>query len=137
MDSGDRFEQPGSSALDMDPRAVAFCRSDGTEVFSSVAHGSNFHAGDPFDVESIHADVRRVFHQQVERATTAAEAQRGHGRTLLILGESGAGKTHLLRALRTQVHGRRLGYVGYLQLTPEADDHTRHVLRRLITSAAS
>jgi energy-coupling factor transporter ATP-binding protein EcfA2 len=130
----DLFEQPGSAAVGMDPRAVAFCRSDGPEVFSSIAHSSHFHERDPFDVEAIHADARQMFHRQVERATTPEQAQRGHGRTLLVLGESGAGKTHLLRALRAQVHGRRLGYVGYLQLTAEVDDYTRYVLRSLIDS---
>lgn len=130
----DLFEQPGSAAVDMDPRAVAFCRSDGPEIFSSIAHGAQFHERDPFDVEAIHADARRVFHQQVDRATTPEHAQRGQGRMLLVLGESGAGKTHLLRALRAQVHGRRLGYVGYLQLTSEVDDYARYVLRSLIDS---
>jgi adenylylsulfate kinase-like enzyme len=129
----DLFEQP-TARPGVDPRAIAFCRSDGPEVFSSIAHGSHFHERDPFDVEAIHAEARSVFHQQLERATTPEHAQRNHGHTLLVLGESGAGKTHLLRALRAQVHGRRLGYVGYLQLTSEIDDHTRTVLRSLIDS---
>lgn len=129
----DLFEQPTAQS-GADPRTVAFCRSDGPEVFSSIAHGSHFHERDPFDVESIHADARGVFHQQIERATTPEHAQRNHGHTLLVLGESGAGKTHLLRALRAQVHGRRLGYVGYLQLTSDVDDCTRSVLRSLIDS---
>ncbi|TMQ11253.1 MAG: ATP-binding protein [Deltaproteobacteria bacterium] len=129
----DLFEQP-IAKVGVDPRAVAFCRSDGPEVFSSIAHGSHFHERDPFDVETIHGDARVAFHQQVERATTPEQAQRGHGHTLLVLGESGAGKTHLLRALRAQVHGRRLGYVGYLQLTSEVDDYTRYVLRSLVDS---
>jgi Cdc6-like AAA superfamily ATPase len=129
----DLFEQPTAQA-GSDPRAVAFCRSDGPEVFSSIAHGSHFHERDPFDVESIHADARNVFHQQVERATTPEQAHHGHGHTLLILGDSGAGKTHLLRALRAQVHARRLGYVGYLQLNPDVDDPARHILRSLIDS---
>ena len=129
----DLFEQP-TARPGADPRAAAFCRSDGPEVFSSIAHASHFHERDPFDVEAIHADARTVFHQQVERATTPEQARRNHGHTLLVLGESGAGKTHLLRALRAQVHGRRLGYVGYLQLTPEVDDHTRAVLRSLVDS---
>jgi DNA helicase HerA-like ATPase/energy-coupling factor transporter ATP-binding protein EcfA2 len=130
----DLFEQPGSAAVDTDPRAVAFCRSDGPEIFSSIAHGAQFHERDPFDVEAIHADARGVFHQQVDRATTPEQAQRGQGRMLLVLGESGAGKTHLLRSLRAQVHSRRLGYVGYLQLTSEVDDYARYVLRSLIDS---
>jgi Cdc6-like AAA superfamily ATPase len=75
-----------------------------------------------------------VFHQQVERATTPEQAQHGHGHTLLVLGASGTGKTHLMRALRTQVHAQRLGYVGYLQLTADVDDPGRHVLRSLIDS---
>ncbi|HET9627226.1 MAG TPA: DUF87 domain-containing protein [Kofleriaceae bacterium] len=117
-----------------DPRAVAFCRGDGPEVFSSISHGGQFHDRDPFDIEAIHADARAVFHQQIDRATTPEQARRGQGRMLLVLGASGAGKTHLLRALRAQVHRNRLGYVGYLQLAPDLDDYPRVVLRKLIDS---
>ncbi len=122
------------TVVGLDPRALAFCRPDGPEVFASVAHGSHFHEHDPYDVESIHAEIREVFHRQVERATTPDNHQYGHGRTLLILGESGAGKTHLLRALRTKVHKSRIGYVGYLQMTSEVNDYPRYVLRSLIDS---
>ncbi len=126
------FEPP--PAAGEDPRVVAFCREDGPEVFSSVAHGSQIHERDPFDVEAIHAEAREVYHRLVERATTPEHHQTGHGRTLLVLGESGCGKTHLLRALRTQVHARRLGYVGYLQMTSEVGEYSRYVLRSLIDS---
>jgi len=126
------FEPPPSAGVD--PREVAFCRDDGPEVFASVAHGSQIHERDPFDVEAIHAEARELFHRQVLRATTPEQHQRSHGRTLLILGESGSGKTHLLRALRTQVHAQRLGYVGYMQMTSEVGDYSRYVLRNLIDS---
>jgi len=128
----DLFDPP--ALVGDDPRDTAFCRSDGPEVFASVAHGSQIHERDPFDVESIHADARDVFHREIMRATTPEQHQYGHGRTLLILGESGSGKTHLLRALRQQVHAQRLGYVGYLQMTSEVGDYARYVLRNLIDS---
>jgi adenylylsulfate kinase-like enzyme len=128
----DLFEPPPVAGAD--PRSTAFCRADGPEVFSSVAHGSQIHERDPFDVEAIHADAREVFHRQVVLATTPEQHQYGHGRTLLVLGDSGSGKTHLLRALRQQVHSQRLGYVGYLQMTSEAGDYARYVLRNLIDS---
>lgn len=118
----------------VDPRIAAFCRDDGPEVFSSVAHGSQLFERDPFDVESIHAEAREVFHRQIVRATTPEQHWHGHGRTLLILGESGSGKTHLLRALRTQTHAQRVGYVGYLQMTSEVGEYSRYVLRNLIDS---
>ncbi len=130
----DLFEQRDDAPSGVDPRASAFCRSDGPEVFSTISHGAHFHERDPFDVESIHAEARRVFHQQLERATTPETARRGQGRLMLVLGDSGAGKTHLLRALRAQVHGRRLGYVGYLQLSAEVEDYARYTLRNLIDS---
>ena len=126
------FEPPPVAGAD--PRATAFCRADGPEVFSSVAHGSQIHERDPFDVEAIHADAREVFHRQVVLATTPEQHQYGHGRTLLVLGDSGSGKTHLLRALRHQVHSQRLGYVGYIQMTSEVGDYARYVLRNLIDS---
>lgn len=118
----------------MDPRALAFCRGDGPEVFSSVAHGSQVHVRDPFDVESIHAEARAVFHRQVERAVTPAQHALGHGRTMLVLGDSGSGKTHLLRALRYQLHSQRRGYAGYLQMSTEVGDYARYVLRNFIDS---
>ena len=128
----DLFEPPPAAGAD--PRDAAFCRADGPEVFSSVAHGSQIHERDPFDVESIHGEAREVFHRQIVRATTPEQHQYGHGRTLLVLGDSGSGKTHLLRALRQQVHAQRLGYVGYLQMTSEIGDYARYVLRNLIDS---
>jgi DNA helicase HerA-like ATPase/energy-coupling factor transporter ATP-binding protein EcfA2 len=128
----DLFEPP--AAVGLDPRAAAFCRPDAPEVFSSVAHGSQIHERDPFDVEAIHAEAREVFHRLLVRATTPEQHQHGHGRTLLVLGESGAGKTHLLRALRYQVHSQRLGYVGYMQMTTEVGDYARYVLRNFIDS---
>ncbi|HWO23953.1 MAG TPA: DUF87 domain-containing protein [Kofleriaceae bacterium] len=126
------FEEPAAPGAD--PRALAFCRSDGPEVFSSIAHGAHIHDRDPFDIEMIHAEARDVFYQQVDRATTPEQAQRGGGRMLLVLGESGSGKTHLLRALRAQVHGRRLGYFGYMQMTADVDEPARYVLRSLVDS---
>jgi adenylylsulfate kinase-like enzyme len=118
----------------VDPRVAAFCRDDGPEVFASVAHGSQIHERDPFDVEAIHSEAREVFHRELERATTPEQTQRGHGHTILVLGDSGSGKTHLMRALRTQVHGQRRGYVGYLQMTSDVGDYARYVLRSLIDS---
>ncbi len=127
-----RFER--QIVTGVDPRAVAFCREDGPEVFGTVAHGSQIHERDPFDVESIHAEVREIFHRQVTRATEPEQHSRGHGRTLLVLGQSGSGKTHLLRALRAQVHSSRMGYVGYLQMTSEVGDYSRYVVRSLVDS---
>jgi len=125
------FETRGRPGVD--PRAAAYCRADGPEVFSSVAHGSQIFERDPFDVETIHADARSVFASQVEHAITPSH-HGGHGRTLLVLGNAGSGKTHLLRAFRAQIHEGRLGYVGYLQMSSDVGDYSRYVLAKLIDS---
>ncbi|MBZ0233460.1 MAG: hypothetical protein K8M05_14130, partial [Deltaproteobacteria bacterium] len=118
----------------VDPRAAAFCRPDGPEVFSSVAHGSQIFERDPFDVDTIHAEARAIFHRQIEHAITPSHHDAGHGRTLLVLGTAGSGKTHLLRAFRTAVHEERLGYVGYLQMSSDVGDYSRYVLTKLVDS---
>jgi hypothetical protein len=128
-----RFELDTPAAAE-DPRAIAFCRPDGPDVFAAVAHGSQIHERDPLDVEAIHAEARAVFHDQIEHAITPIRHVGSHGRTMLVLGGSGSGKTHLMRAFRTHVHGERLGYVGYLQMTAEAGDYARYVLQNLVDS---
>jgi hypothetical protein len=118
----------------LDPRVVAFCRPDSPEVFSSVAYGARVFEPDPFDVVTIHEAARDVFRTQLERAITPVHREGDHGRTLLVLGRAGSGKTHLLRAFRTSAHELGLGYIGYLQMSSDVGDYARYVLTKLIDS---
>lgn len=120
-----------SSLLD-DPRARAFCSPDGSEVFHAVAHWNEIWHPDPYDVETIHEDAREAFRKLVARASMRPLP--ASGRILLLLGESGAGKTHLMRAFRNWTHGGGRGYCGYMQMTSAADDYGRYILSNLIDS---
>src|SRR5690606_21013066 len=64
---------------------------------------------------------------------TAADGDNQVGRILLLRGESGSGKTHLMRAFRTRTHGRGDGYFGYMQMTT-ASSYGPYILRKLIES---
>ena len=55
-------------------------------------------------------------------------------RILLFHGQSGAGKTHLIRALRTAAHRSGKAYFGYAQMTPDVANYADYYLRRLIAS---
>lgn len=114
-----------------DPRLEAFLRSP-LEVFHSVEHRHQVYRDDPFDVEIVHAEARQVFDRLLNRATTPPGVE--SGRILLLLGESGSGKTHLVRAFRNQVHARGLGFVGYMQMTSTTSNYGRYVLANLIDS---
>ena len=114
-----------------DPRVNAIC-SAGPEVFSGIVHQSQIWSPDPFDVEAIHAEARDGFHRLVGRAS--APTPPAHGKSLLLLGESGSGKTHLLRAFRADVHESGAGYCGYLQLLTRMDDYARYILSGVIDS---
>ena len=81
---------------------------------------------DPVDVELVHAAARRKF-SDLLGAVTAERAAQVQARILLFHGQSGAGKTHLIRALRTSAHRDR---PGLLRLC--ADDAGRGQLRRLL-----
>ena len=72
------------------------------EVFHSVEHRHEIWKDDPFDVESVHHEARDVFQNLLSRATTPQGLP--SGRVLLLLGDSGAGKTHLVRAFRRDTH---------------------------------
>jgi hypothetical protein len=113
-----------------DPRLAAFCDRNGPEVFSAIVHSNQIWTPDPFDVESIHAEARVAFTGLLNRA--AGPVPPPAGKTLLLLGEAGSGKTHLMRAFRTEAHSSATGYCGYLQMTTRGDNYARYVHSNLI-----
>jgi hypothetical protein len=117
-----------------DARIRAFLSNEAPQVFSSAAAPTQVWERDRLDVETVHAEARDAFERLLARVT--GPDHDGRGRILLVLGESGSGKTHLMRAFRSHVHGRGLGFVGYLQLTSRTDDYAAYVLGNLVDSLA-
>lgn len=102
-------------------------------VFHSVQDPASLIQADPFDVESIHGEARAAFEELVQHAKLPAlHAERG--RMLLVLGDSGAGKTHLLRAFRRHVQEYGRGFVAYAQLHSASDDYARYLLQQVVES---
>lgn len=103
-----------------------------TEIFRSVEDRQQIWVDDPFDTSSLHAEAREAFSSLLANATGAEPPT--SGRMLLILGDAGAGKTHLIRSFRSLVHKSRAGYLGYLQMVSGASHYPRYVLSNLIDS---
>ncbi len=121
-----------TSPVKQDPRVAALGSPNAPEVFQSVAHSQEIWKEDPFDVEAIHEEARETFQRLLNRAT--ANPGPDSGRIFLLLGEAGAGKTHLMRAFRNTIHGSQRGYFGYMQMTTQTDHYGRYMLRNLIAS---
>jgi energy-coupling factor transporter ATP-binding protein EcfA2 len=105
----------------------------GRRVFSSVAQASSVFEDDPFDVESVHASTREAFERLADQAL-APSIHHDRGRMLLILGDSGAGKTHLMRAFRRRIHERGSGFAAYAQLQSRSHEYGRYLLNHVIDS---
>lgn len=118
--------------MSSDPRIAAFCAPGGPEVFSGVVFGNQIWAPDPFDVPEVHAAAREMFSRLLTRAS--APDLPPTGKSLLILGEAGSGKTHLMRAFRTEAHASGTGYCGYMQMSSQSDNYPRYVLSYLLES---
>jgi energy-coupling factor transporter ATP-binding protein EcfA2 len=102
------------------------------DVFHSVEHRGQIWREDPFDVESVHEPARTAFQRLLTQVTTPPGLDAG--RILLLLGESGSGKTHLVRAFRNHVHLNGLGFVGYMQMTTSVTSYSRYLVSNLIDS---
>jgi hypothetical protein len=136
------FEAPAPTVEDVpegqshsplvDPRITAFCSPRLPDLFHAFAYSTDVWKADPFDVESIHSGARRWFDRTVNRVLESSGLS--SGRILLLLGESGSGKTHLMRAFRNQVHSHHRGYCAYMQMTAFTGQYGRYVLNNLIES---
>jgi Helicase HerA, central domain len=105
-----------------------------SEAFEhSITWEDDLWRADPVDVPEVHAKARRKFNDLV---TTVTSGRGFHvqERILLFHGQSGAGKTHLLRALRTEGHRASRCYFGYAQMTPDVANYADFFLRRLVHS---
>jgi hypothetical protein len=115
----------------VDRRVKAFlepCR-----VFSAVQQASSIFENDPFDVEAVHREARLSFEQLVAQATMRPHVP-DLGQMLVVLGDSGAGKTHLLRGFRRHVQEGHRGFVIYAQLQSRTEDYSRYLLFHLVES---
>jgi GTPase SAR1 family protein len=120
--------------------------ADGADRFAaafehSITWEDDIWRADPVDVEAVHAKARTKFYDLLDAITAAksaranpATAAKTQARILLFHGQSGAGKTHLIRALRTGAHRRNQAYFGYAQMTPDVTSYADYFLRRLIAS---
>jgi chloramphenicol 3-O-phosphotransferase len=115
-----------------DPHVAAFCSPRYRELFHAFAYANDIWKQDPFDVESIHRNAREKFQRIIDRVLEPSGL--ATGRILLLRGESGCGKTHLMRAFRNHVHARSSGYCGYLQMSAYTDQYGRYVLNNLVDS---
>jgi Helicase HerA, central domain len=100
----------------------------------SITWEDDLWRADPVDVEAIHAPARRKFAELLQALTAERGGSGVQARILLFHGQSGAGKTHLLRALRTSAHRAGKAYFGYAQMTPDVANYADYYLRRLVNS---
>ena len=99
----------------------------------SITWEDDIWRADPVDVAEVHAKARSKFRDLLSSITQGC----GSGtqdRILLFHGQSGAGKTHLIRALRTAAHRSGTAYFGYAQMTPDVANYADYYLRRLVHS---
>ena len=89
---------------------------------------------DPVDVEQIHEKARSKYYGLLDQVTAGSARGASTARILLFHGQSGAGKTHLIRALRTGSHRLGKAYFGYAQMTPDIANYADYFLRRIVNS---
>jgi len=113
-------------------RWKAFRSAAGGQVFSFIAGQEDVWTNDPYDEESIHADARQVFSDLLELAADRERNTRGRGRVLLLQGDAGSGKTHLLGTFRREVERLDAGYFAYAQMTTGVPNLRQYLLRNVV-----
>ncbi|SFM36365.1 AAA family ATPase [Nitrosomonas communis] len=109
-----------------------FCSRLKEEIFHPITHHNQIWKSDPYDIENIHQESRDCFERLLNRINIPEKLD--SGRIMLLLGDSGAGKTHLMRAFRNYTHEKALGYFAYMQMTSSVSNYASYALRNAIDS---
>jgi hypothetical protein len=99
----------------------------------SITWEDDIWRADPVDVAAVHRPARAKF-EGLLASIAGSQGAVTPARLLLFHGQSGAGKTHLIRALRTAAHRAGTAYFGYAQMTPDVSSYADYYLRRLVAS---
>lgn len=111
-------------------RLTAFCSIACPELFHAIVHRHEIFRHDPLDVPSVHQEARRAFASLLNKAGAGLP----YGKILLLLGEAGSGKTHLMRAFRSEITSTASGYFAYMQMTSNETNYAQYVLTNVIDS---
>jgi DNA helicase HerA-like ATPase len=115
-----------------DKRFDIFCSPIKLDLFHSITHHNQIWRPDLYDVKIIHRESRECFEHLLNRVHSQTKSD--SGRILLLLGESGAGKTHLMRAFRNHTHEHGLGYFVYMQANPNISKYEHYALHQAVDS---
>ena len=131
MNSADRFLNKNSMASWRQARFKAFLSPPTEQIFQSIAGLEDVWMNDPYDVDEIHQNARLVFSSQLDLCSDRQRNAR-RGRVILMLGDAGSGKTHLMGAFRREVEDRNAGYFTYAQMTTGVFDLWQYLLRHVV-----
>jgi energy-coupling factor transporter ATP-binding protein EcfA2 len=109
-----------------------FCSRVKEDIFHPITHHNQIWQPDPYDIGSIHQESRDCFERLLNRINVLEKLD--SGRIMLLLGNSGAGKTHLMRAFRNYTHEKALGYFAYMQMTSSVSNYASYALHYTIDS---
>ncbi len=124
----------GKTGLKVEDASKTWAADELAHAFEhSITWEDDIWRADPVDVGEVHVKARARFDETL-RAVVSGKGGVNQARILLFHGQSGAGKTHLLRALRTASHRAGQSYFGYAQMTPDISNYADYYLRRLIHS---
>jgi len=115
----------------VDLRGQAFYSNRLPACFHPIIQESEIWRRDPFDVDILHQHARERFAALLQ-TLNARDATTG--RIWLIRGESGAGKTHLMRAFRNHLHDSGAGMFSYMQMTAGETSYPRYMLNNTLDS---
>lgn len=119
----------------IDPKLDLFLsKKHQPDLFRSFAYEADIWDPTPWDCKVLHSRARSTLLKLVDSSWANLANTPDKGRILLIRGESGAGKTHLLRTVRSELHSSERAFVAYMQAVSIRGNYGKYLLQKLVSS---